>query len=84
MRILLRHQMQELVLNFFDNKLTLWSIAVFDHSLNDSASIMFVAKLMVLISNQSDALLNQLVLFFVVYLAFLHQQSTVVDLHKLN
>jgi hypothetical protein len=74
--------MEVLVLNVLDDELTLGSVAILNHGLNNAAAIVLVAKLFVLVAHELNALINQLVLLFVVHLALLHQQATVVYLKK--
>jgi hypothetical protein len=69
-----------LVFDAFNYFFSLRSVTILDHSLDDPAAIMFVAELLVLVLYQLDTLIYKLVLFLIVNLLFLHEQSAVIYL----
>jgi hypothetical protein len=80
MRILLGHEMNVLVFDILYDKLSLRPIAILNHRLNNTAPVVLVAKVLVLVANECDAFIDQLVLLFVVHFTLFHEQATVVYL----
>ena len=63
MRILLLHEMWVLLLQLVNNKDALRTVAELDEGLQDTTSIVLVAKFLVFLTNGIDALLHNGVLF---------------------
>ena len=77
MWVLLLHQVSEVVLEFVNEEDALGSIPKLDEGLKDTAPIMFVAKLRVLLTNCVYAFLHNSVFLFSSQLFFLHQEPVV-------
>ena len=84
MRVLLSHQMGELLLELVNDEDSLGSVAELDESLKDAASVVLVAELSILLSNSIDALLHDSVLLLARHLLLLHEPSVVGALHKVK
>lgn len=78
-RVLLLHQMSELVFELVDNEYTLRPVAKLDERLQDAAAVMLVAKFRVLLSDGVDALLHNSMLLLATHLFLFHEQSIVRD-----
>ena len=76
--------MSELVLELVDYKNALRSVSKLDESLQDSAAIMLVAKLCVLLTNGVDALLHCSMFLLTAHFLLLHQQPVVRNAQLLD
>ena len=69
--VLIRHQVEVMHFDIFDNFGTLYTIPMLKQRLQDTASVMLKAQLIVLGANQFEALLNDGMLLLVRYLRLL-------------
>ena len=77
MWVLLLHQVRKVVFELVNEKDALGSIAELHKGLENTAPIMFVAKLRVLLTNRVYAFLHNSVFLFSSQLFFLHQEPVV-------
>lgn len=84
MRIFALHKHVVMAFDFVDNKDTLGTISVLDKSLENTAAIVLVTKLGVLVTDKFDAFFDELVLLRVRDFSFFHVQFGVVDTQLLN
>jgi len=76
--------MNILVFDILDHKFSLRPIAILNHRLNYTATVMLVAKFLVLVTNQCDTFIHQLVLLLVINFTLFHKQATVVYLKNVS
>jgi len=81
--VLIRHQVEVMHFDIFDNFGTLYTVAMLKQRLQDTASVMLKAQLIVLGANQFEAFLNDCMLLLVRYLRLLllYQELVVVYLY---
>jgi len=76
--------MSELVFQLVNDEYALRSIAKLDQGLEDTAAVVLVAQLGVLLTNGIDALLHDRVLLLSAHLLLLHEQAILRDAQLLH